>query len=143
MYKALIVDDEPSVIEGLKIMVPWNELGFEISGEAYNAQDALLQAEELRPHLLITDIRMPFKSGLELINGVRKMDLSIEFIILSGYSEFSYAQEAMRQGVSYYLLKPLYREELCSVLIDINRKLDGMFLTQFGFTCEGVEALSI
>ena len=140
MYKALIVDDEPSVIEGLKIMVPWNELGFEISGEAYNAQDALLQAEELRPHLLITDIRMPFKSGLELINGVRKMDLSIEFIILSGYSEFAYAQEAMRQGVSYYLLKPLDREELCSVLKDIKSKLDGMFLTEYGFTCEEVEA---
>ncbi|NLM10402.1 MAG: response regulator [Clostridiaceae bacterium] len=139
MYKALIVDDEPSVLEGLKIMVPWNRVGFEICGETHNAQDALIKIEELCPHLLITDIRMPFKSGLELINEVRKMDLDIEFIILSGYSEFAYAQEAMRHGVSYYLLKPIDKEEFISVLKDIKGKLDTLFLTEYGFTCQEIE----
>ncbi|WP_252891373.1 response regulator [Thermoclostridium stercorarium] len=72
MYKALIVDDEPSVIEGLRIMIPWETVGFEICADARNAQDALLKAEEYRPHLVITDIRMPFKSGLELISEIKK-----------------------------------------------------------------------
>lgn len=139
-YKALIVDDEPSVIDGLKIMIPWDKTGFEICGEAHNAQDALLKVEESRPHLLITDIRMPFKSGLELINEVRKMDLDIEFVILSGYSEFTYAQEALRQGVSYYLLKPLDSEEVVSVLKNIKSKLDTLFLKKYGFTYQEIEA---
>lgn len=139
MYKALIVDDEPSVLEGLKIMIPWKSVGFKICGETSDAQDALQKVEQLRPHLLITDIRMPFKSGLELINEVRKMDLYIEFVILSGYSEFAYAQEAMRQGVRYYLLKPLDRDEIVSVLKDIKNKFDNMFLTKYGFTSDEIE----
>lgn len=139
MYKALIVDDEPSVLEGLRIMIPWNSVGFEVCGETQNAQEALIKMEELRPHLLVTDIRMPFKSGLELINEVRKMDLDVEFVILSGYSEFAYAQEAIRQGVSYYLLKPLDKEEIISVLKDIKSKLDAIFLTKYGFTQQEIE----
>lgn len=139
MYKAFVVDDEPSVLEGLKIMIPWNQMGFVICGESYNAQGALLKIEELRPHLLITDIRMPFESGLELIKEVRKLDIDIEFVILSGYSEFAYAKEAMRHGVSYYLLKPLDRDEVVSVLQNIKNKLDTMFLTKYGFTQQEIE----
>lgn len=139
MYKAFVVDDEPYVLEGLRIMIPWDETGFEICGETCNAQDALVKIEELRPHLLITDIRMPSKSGLELINEVRKLDVDIEFVILSGYSEFSYAQEAMRYGVSYYLLKPIDREEMVSVLKKIKNKLDSTFLKEYGFTEQEIE----
>jgi len=139
MYKALIVDDEPSVLEGLRIMIPWNSMGFEICAETQNAQDALIKVKEFRPHLLVTDIRMPFKSGLELINEVRKMDLAVEFVILSGYSEFAYAREAIRQGVSYYLLKPLDNEEIISVLKNIKTKLDNTFLAKYGFTQQEIE----
>ena len=116
MYKVFVVDDEPSVIEGLKIMVPWNELGYELCGEASNAQQALARIKELRPHLLISDIRMPQQSGLVLINDARRLDFDMEVIILSGYSDFSYVQEAMRNQVFDYLLKPLDREELIRVL---------------------------
>jgi len=139
MYKALIVDDEPSVLEGLRIMIPWDTVGFEICAEAQNAQEALLKVEEHRPHLLITDIRMPFKSGLDLIDEVRRMNLDIVFVILSGYSEFAYAQEAIRQGVSHYILKPLDRDEIISVLQEIKTKLDGMFLAEYGLTQEEIE----
>jgi len=82
---------------------------------------------------------MPFKSGLELINEVRKMDLAVEFVILSGYSEFAYAREAIRQGVSYYLLKPLDNEEIISVLKNIKTKLDNTFLAEYGFTQQEIE----
>lgn len=143
MYKAFIVDDEPSVIEGMKIMIPWNEYGFDLCGEASNAQEALLEIEQLRPHLLITDIRMPQKSGLTLINDVRKLDIVMEYVILSGYSEFSYAREAMRNDVSYYLLKPVDKDEITSVLQSIKKKLDAAFLKEYGFTQEEVETLRL
>ncbi len=141
MYKVFVVDDEPSVIEGLKIMIPWKEMDFDLCGEASNAQEAIAKIEELRPHLLISDIRMPHKSGLALINDVRKLNFDMEFIMLSGYSDFSYAQEAMRNQVFDYLLKPLDREEIISVLQKVSKKLDDRFLAKYGFTREDIEAV--
>lgn len=140
MYKVFIVDDEPSVIEGLKMMIPWKEYDFELIGEASNARKALERIKELRPHLVITDIRMPQKSGLELIQEVRRLDLAVEFIILSGFSEFSYAQQAIRSQVFHYLLKPLDRDEFSVVLQRIRNRLDQIFLTEYGFTQDEVNA---
>lgn len=140
MYKVFVVDDEPSVIEGLKIMIPWKDYDFELCGEASNAREAFERIEELRPHLVITDIRMPHKSGLELIQEVRGLGLAVEFIILSGFSEFSYAQQAIRNQVFHYLLKPLDRDEFSVVLLKIKNRLDQFFLTEYGFTPEEVKA---
>lgn len=139
MYKVFVVDDEPSVVEGLKIMIPWKDYDFELSGEASNAREALEKIEELRPHLVITDIHMPQKSGLELIHEVRRLDLAVEFIILSGFSEFTYAQQAIRSQVFHYLLKPLDRDEFSVVLQRIRNRLDQIFLTEYGFTQDEVK----
>lgn len=139
MYKVFAVDDEPSVIEGLKLMIPWSTYGFELCGYASDAREALQKIEEIRPHLVITDIRMPQKSGLEMIHEVRELGLDVEFVILSGYSEFSYAQQAIRSRVLHYLLKPVDREEVVEVLLKIKNRLDQSFLTQYGFTREEVE----
>lgn len=143
MFKVLVVDDEPSVIEGLKIMIPWSELGFELCGESSNGQDALLQIEKLHPHLIITDIRMPGISGLELIYEARKLDADTEFVILSGYADFSYAQEAMHHNVYDYLLKPLYKDDIFSVLNKIKNKMDKKFLTIYGFSQEDIETFKM
>lgn len=143
MFRALVVDDEPSVLEGMKIMIPWNKHDFELCGESSNGQDALLKLEKLRPHLIITDIRMPLKNGLELISQARKLDMDTEFVILSGYSDFAYAQEAMRHQVSYYLLKPLDKEEVISVLRNIKNKLDTKFLTEYGFSQADIETFKM
>lgn len=139
MYRAFAVDDEPSVIEGIKIMIPWNELDFELCGTASNAADALARIEELRPHLLISDIRMPHLSGLELVSEARKLGFDLEFILLSGYSDFSYIQQAMKSQVFDYLLKPLDRDEMTSVLRKVKAKLDNVFLTEYGFTQEDID----
>lgn len=139
MFRVFVVDDEPSVLEGLKFMIPWNELDFELCGESTNGQDALSQIEELRPHLIITDIRMPLKNGLELIREVRKLDTVTEFVILSGYSEFAYAQEAMRHQVFHYLLKPLDKAEIISILLKIKNKLETVFYTGYGFSQADIE----
>ncbi|MHB8064271.1 MAG: response regulator transcription factor [Ruminiclostridium sp.] len=134
MFRVFVVDDEPSVLEGLKIMIPWSELDFELCGESTNGQDALLKLEKLRPHLIITDIRMPFKSGLELICEAQKLDTDTEFVILSGYADFAYVQEAMRYQAYNYLLKPLDKDEIISVLRNIKNKLDTKFLADYGFS---------
>jgi two-component system response regulator YesN len=143
MFRAFVVDDEPSVLEGMKIMIPWSELDFELCGVSSNGQEALLELERLRPHLIITDIRMPLKSGLEFINEVRKLNMDTEFVILSGFSDFAYAREAMRHQVSYYLLKPLDREEIISVLHKIKDKLDTKFLTGYGFSQADMETFKV
>lgn len=77
-----------SVLYGLKVMIPWSELNLQLCGESSIAQEALLKVIALRPHLIITDIRIPQKNGLELIDGVRKLDITTEFVILSGYPDF-------------------------------------------------------
>lgn len=143
MFRAFVVDDEPSVLEGLKMMIPWRELDFELCGASSNGREALAELERLRPHLVITDIRMPLKNGLEFINEARKLDIDAEFVILSGYSDFAYAQEAMRQQVSHYLLKPLDRADIISVLLKIKNKLDTKFLMGYGFSQADIEGFKI
>ena len=127
MYGVFIADDEPSVIEGLKIMIDWNGLGFEICGEARGAREALEKIPLLRPRLIITDICMPGLDGLQMISKLREALPEIEIIILSGYPEFSYAQQAIRERVRHYLLKPLDTDELRGALADVKQRLDAAF----------------
>lgn len=139
MFRVFMVDDEPSVIEGLKIMIPWEEFDFELCGEASNGQEALIKIEKLHPHLIITDICMPGINGLELIYKVQELDSETEFVILSGYADFAYVQEAMRHKVMDYLLKPLDQEEIVSILLKIKNKLESKFLTLYGFSKSDIE----
>ncbi len=139
MFRVFMVDDEPSVIEGLKIMIPWEEFDFELCGEASNGQEALIKIEKLHPHLIITDICMPGINGLELIYKVQEFDSETEFVILSGYADFAYVQEAMRHKVMDYLLKPLDQEEIVSILLKIKNKLESKFFTLYGFSKSDIE----
>ncbi|OZB92244.1 response regulator [Paenibacillus sp. XY044] len=107
MYKVMIVDDEPWAIKGIRNAFDWHKYGFEITGQfksAYKAWDAI-KADE--PDLVFTDIRMPEISGLDLMKRAKGEGLNIEFVIVSGYAEFEYAQEALRYGALDYFLKPL------------------------------------
>jgi two-component system response regulator YesN len=125
MYKALLVDDEPYVIEGLKAMGDWDQYGFTVCGEAANGEDALERFCACQPDIIFTDIRMPALDGLELIKQVREnLSYQVKFVILSGYDEFDYIQYAMRYGVSDYLLKPIDDQELNTVLAESARRLD-------------------
>ncbi|GLX67515.1 response regulator transcription factor [Paenibacillus glycanilyticus] len=107
MHKVMIVDDESWAIRGIRNAFDWEKYGFEITGQftsAYIAWDAIL-AE--KPDLVFTDIRMPDISGLDLMQRAKAHDLDTEFVIVSGYAEFKYAQEALRYGALNYFLKPL------------------------------------
>lgn len=107
MYKLLIADDEPLVQVGINSMLPWNNMNIEISGIASNGQAALSMIEENMPDIVITDIKMPIMSGLELakICKERYEDDGPAFIILTSYEDFSLAREALSCQVSDYLVK--------------------------------------
>ncbi|MBB6670700.1 response regulator [Cohnella nanjingensis] len=117
MYKVLLVDDEVYVRTGLRRLIPWKEIGYEICGEAGNGAAAMEMILTHRPDLVITDIRMPVLDGLELIRRSAEAGRpSVAFLIMSGHEDFKYAQMAVRYGVSDYLLKPVDEDELQAAL---------------------------
>lgn len=125
MLKVLLVDDEPYVIEGLKVMVDWSAQGFVICGEASNGAEALEIVQLCNPDLIITDIRMPVMDGLELIKKCHEqLYTSAKFIILSGYDEFSYVTQAMKYNTKDYLLKPVDDEELNQLLSKLSVEIE-------------------
>ena len=115
-YQVLIVDDEEIVCRGLSQFVKWEEHGFEVAGIAHSADDALTLAEKLPIDLVFTDIRMPGRSGLDLLKALRLEAPSIKCVILSGFADFSYAQEALRYDAADYLTKPVNLREVEALL---------------------------
>ncbi len=121
MLKVLLVDDEYFIVQGLLVLIDWKAEGYEVASTAANGQEALDYLKENKVDLVITDISMPVMSGLELLETVRREQISeAAFVILSGYSDFSYAQQAIRDGCMDYLLKPVEREELLRILRRLN-----------------------
>ena len=112
MIKVLVADDEEIVRTSLVDMIPWQELGMVLVGSVRNGLEALDVVSDDPPDIVITDIRMPMMDGLELIEKIKMLSPDTEIIILSGFSEFSYAQKAMSYGVKHYLLKPTRKEDL-------------------------------
>lgn len=112
----LIVDDEPLIRKGLAKLVETNPLGWSVIGEADNGREAIAKLEELKPDLVITDIRMPLMDGLELACHIAAHAPETAVIILTGYRDFEYAQKAITYGVKQFLLKPCPEEEVCRIL---------------------------
>lgn len=123
-YKVLLVDDEPIILRSLKAAIPWNELQLEIVGEAKNGEVALSLIAETSPQIVISDIRMPVIDGITLMKEVLSHNPKLIFIFISGYGEFEYAREALRQGAFDYLLKPIDHDELTEMLERARTKLD-------------------
>jgi two-component system, response regulator YesN len=123
MYKAMLVDDEPLILQGLKDLISWENLDIEIVAVASCGIDALdiLLSQDI--HILITDIKMSYMDGLELIKQIRYRNLQTKIIVLSGYDDFSYIKEAVKFGIENYLLKPVSEIELISTLNTIIDKL--------------------
>lgn len=122
MIKVVIADDEEKVCQLIYNLVDWKEKEMEVVGIAHNGIEALSCVEELKPDLMITDIRMPGYDGLELIHRAKDACPQVECIIISGYRHFEYAQNAIKYGVEDYLLKPINREEINKTLDKIRYK---------------------
>ena len=123
MYRVLLVDDEAWILAGLQAMVDWRAEGFEICAIASNGVEAEKRALELRPDFILADIRRPGCDGLTLLQRLRQAGCTAMFAIVSGYAEFSYAQEAIRLGACGYLLKPIEEEELLALLRTVRAAL--------------------
>jgi len=118
----MIVDDEQIIREALSELIDYRSIGYELIATAKNGMEAYDIIQDEYPDVVITDIRMPFLNGLELIEQSIKSDSRITFILLSGYSEFEYAKQAMKYGVRHYLLKPTDKQELIDTLIAIRQE---------------------
>lgn len=122
MIKVLIADDEKKVCQLITHLVDWNELGFQITGIVNDGESAYRFVQEHQVDVMLTDIRMPECDGMELIQKTKAIYPDIHFVIISGYSQFDYAQNAIRYGVEDYLLKPIRKKDLTSTLQKISEK---------------------
>lgn len=132
-YRVLLVDDEPIILESLKVAIPWEQWGMEVVGEARNGQEALTAADYLLPDVIISDIRMPVIDGITFMRNVMACREEKElkeplFIVVSGYGEFDYAREALRHGAFDYVLKPIDHDELEAIIEKAKLKLDDYHL---------------
>ena len=123
METVFIADDEQVIREGLKYIVNWKSFDFEICGDASNGEEALTRILSLKPSLVIIDIRMPKMHGIDVIKELRNQGFTGKIIIISGYSDFKYAQQAIRYGVDYYLTKPVDEDELIDIISQISSSL--------------------
>lgn len=134
MFKLLICDDEQPIRSWLAKIIDWRKLGFELCGEAEDGNEALEKILKLKPDLVMLDIRMPGLSGVEVLKETYKKNLSAEkrphFLILSGFSEFEYAQQAMNYGATGYFVKPvdedLLEEKVREIAARLNKARDDL-----------------
>nr|WP_303242239.1 response regulator [uncultured Blautia sp.] len=124
MLKTFLVEDEVVIREMIKKMIPWEQYGFELAGEAADGEMALPLILKSKPDLLITDIKMPFMDGLTLCRLVKKELPDIRIVILSGYDDFNYAKQAISIGVEDYLLKPITKNAFIERLEEIHNRYE-------------------
>ena len=127
LYTVIVADDEDELREAVCAMVPWQEYGFKLLGSATNGLDALQMVEQYEPDLLLTDIRMPFISGIELARHVREVRPATNIAFLSGYDDFEYAKQAIQYNIISYMLKPITLEGMTTELRSIRKKIDAQF----------------
>ena len=112
MYSVVLVDDERLIVKGLSSVVPWEQLGCQVAGTAYDGADGLALIRRLKPDIVLTDIRMPNMDGLTMLAALRSEYPRMQMSVLTAYRDFDYARQALNLGVCRYLLKPSQMEEL-------------------------------
>ncbi|MDO5410547.1 MAG: response regulator [Lachnospiraceae bacterium] len=124
MKKVMLVEDEELILQGIRNIIDWEELGLSVVHMAHHGEEALSLWKKEPVDIIVTDLEMPVMGGLELLRTIRQEDERVKFIILTGYDEFAYAREAIRLEVENYLLKPIDEEELIAQLKETIQKLD-------------------
>ena len=112
MYKVVIIDDEPIIVEGISRMIPWEKFGCQIVATANDGTSGAEIIREQKPDILFSDIAMPGQDGLSMVAGLKSEFPDTEISILTGYRDFDFAQRAIRLGVTRYLLKPSSMDEI-------------------------------
>ena len=126
MYRVILVDDERLILRGLSTVVPWAELGCEVAGTAHDGLGGLALIRDLRPDIVLTDIRMPNMDGLTMLAAIHSEFPEIQMSVLTAYRDFEYARQAITLGVCRYLLKPSDLEELKDAVRQMVYRLETM-----------------
>lgn len=124
MYKLVIVDDEDTIRNGLVDLIPWEEIGFSVEAAFEDGQEAIDYLQRNGTDVILTDIIMAQVSGIELAKYVYHRKPAVKVVLISGYKEFEYAQQAIQYNVNHYLLKPTKLEEIIGVFSQIKQELD-------------------
>ena len=124
MHTMIVADDERWIRERITSSIDWAKAGVKVAGEAADGEEALALAIEIKPEIIITDIRMPGLSGLDFLRQLYKAGIRAKLIIISGYSDFKYAQKAIKLGVSDYILKPVENAELLTIVKKCVRQIE-------------------
>ncbi len=124
MYRVLLIDDESIIVEGLRRVIRWADYNCEVVATACDGKEGTALIRQLQPHILFTDIRMPGMDGLSMVAGLRSEYPDMQVAILTGYRDFAYAQEAIRLGVTRFLLKPSKMDEIKEALSVMVERLD-------------------
>ena len=139
MYKVLIVDDEPVIVEGLRTIVDWEKYNCVVVGTASSGKEGLEMTEKYQPDILFTDIRMPGMDGLTMIAALRSEHRNMQIVILTGYRDFEYARTALNLGVFRYLVKPSKMKELDEAMESLTERLDKLGRSKEAETFEDTE----
>lgn len=125
MYKAIVVDDEPYMLEAWETLIDWQAFGYQLCGTARDGEEALALIKTKEPDLVVTDIQMPVLDGLGLIRMMKhELGLETKTVIVSGYSEFAYARQALHYQVNHYVLKPIILKEIHAILTELKDELE-------------------
>lgn len=130
MTSLLIVDDDQYIREGLKRLINWKALNITQLSEAEGAYEALALMEVHKPHIVLTDIRMPKGDGLHLIEQIRLRNWNTSIVVLSGYNEYAYVRQAMKHQVEDYLLKPIDASELTEIIASCTERFQGQYMAE-------------
>ncbi len=123
MLTVMLVDDEPNVRQGVKMMIPWDELDLEVIAEGEDGDDGLNKILIHSPDIVIADVKMPGMTGINMLEAAQKRGFKGKALILSGYSDFTYAKEAMSLGVKQFILKPVDEDELIECLKEVRDEI--------------------
>ncbi|GHV49541.1 hypothetical protein AGMMS49579_01550 [Spirochaetia bacterium] len=124
MYSLYLADDEIIILRGLRKLLDWTNLDIKIVGEAVRGDKAEEDILRLRPDIAILDVRMPVKTGLDILHKIKEMGIETKVVFLSGHEEFNYVQDALSYGAQNYLLKPVKKEELLQAVAQALRQID-------------------
>lgn len=120
----VLIDDEKIIVDGLTRVIKWEDYNCEVVGAAYDAAGGAALIRRLKPHIVFTDIKMPDQDGLTMLAGLKSEFPEMQIAVLTGYRDFNYAQEAIKLGVTRFLLKPSKMDELHEALSAMKERLD-------------------
>ena len=122
MFKILVVDDETIIRRGIVLGVDWASMDCIVVGEAANGLEGIKAVEQYNPNIIITDVRMPYMDGIQMLTFLREQRCPANFILLTAYSDFEYVHSALKLGAIDYLLKPFQTQELVGAIMRIRQK---------------------